>query len=167
MLCFRSVIRALIAEAYESAKQCLSDHRDQLDKLALTLLERETLSVDEVRDLLGIPRPPEDEDAPAKKPETDAPEVPASEPDSTEAEKSAADSAGAEPAAAKEEGKTLSLPEVRAILAKKVGAGFGNQIKALIESYGVASLKYLPAERYGELLDAVADLGTDGDADAG
>ena len=109
----------------------------------------------------------DDLEASFRNPEADAPEVPASKPDSAETEKSAADSACAEPAAAKEEGKTLSLPEVRAILAKKVGAGFGNQIKALIESYGVASLKYLPAERYGELLEAVENLGAGGDADAG
>ena len=96
--------------------------------------------------------------------EADASEVPASEPDSAEAEKSAADSAGAEPAAAKEEGKTLSLPEVRAILAEKCAAGFSAQVKALIESYGVSSLKNVPAEKYEELLEAVQGLG---DADAG
>ena len=84
-------VRALIAEAYESAKQCLSDHREQLDKLALTLLERETLSVDEVRDLLGIPQPPVDEDAPAKKQEGDAPEA------GPVTETPAAESAAAEP----------------------------------------------------------------------
>ena len=99
--------------------------------------------------------------------EADASEVSASGQDSAETEKSVADSASPEPAATPEKGKTLSLPEVRAILAKKVGAGFGNQIKALIESYGVASLKYLPAERYGELLEAVEGLGVGGDADAG
>ncbi len=60
--------------------------------------------------------------------------------------------------------KPLSLPEVRAILAEKCAAGFGTQVKALIESYGASSLKGVPAERYGELLEAVKGLG---DADAG
>ena len=63
------------------------------------------------------------------------------------------------------EKKDLKLPEVRAILAGKCAAGFGTQVKALIESYGASSLKEVPAEKYGELLEAVGQLG--GDADAG
>ena len=62
------------------------------------------------------------------------------------------------------EAKPLTLPEVRAILAEKCAAGFGTQVKALIESYGAASLKGVPPEKYGELLEAVKGLG---DADAG
>ena len=62
------------------------------------------------------------------------------------------------------ETKPLTLPEVRAILAEKCAAGFGTQVKALIESYGAASLKGVPPEKYGELLEAVKGLG---DADAG
>lgn len=58
-----------------------------------------------------------------------------------------------------------SLPEVRTILAGKCAEGFGTQVKALIESYGAASLKEVPAEKYGELLEAVGRLG--GDTDAG
>ena len=58
----------------------------------------------------------------------------------------------------------LTLPEVRAILAEKCAAGFGTQVKALIESYGASSLKGVPADKYGELLEAVKGLG---DADAG
>ena len=61
--------------------------------------------------------------------------------------------------------KELTLPEVRAILADKCAAGFSTQVKALIGSYGVSSLKGVPAEKYGELLEAVSLLG--GDADAG
>ena len=62
------------------------------------------------------------------------------------------------------EAKPLTLPEVRAILAGKCAAGFGTQVKALIESYGAASLKGVPPEKYGELLEAVKGLG---DVDAG
>ena len=82
--------------------------------------------------------------------------------------KRAADKVCDEPAAAAEEGKALTLPEVRAVLAKKCAAGFGTQVKALIESYGASSLKGVPPEKYEELLEAVAPLGAeDGDQDAG
>ena len=96
--------------------------------------------------------------------EADEAEVPASEQGPAEKEKGAAVPAGNQPAATPEKGKPLSLPEVRAILAEKCAAGFGTQVKALIESYGASSLKGVPAERYGELLEAVKGLG---DADAG
>ncbi len=94
--------------------------------------------------------------------EADVPEVPASEQSPAEKGKRAADSPGTEPAAVKKKGKTLTLPEVRAILAEKVAAGFGTQVKALIESYGAASLKGVPADRYEELLEAVKGLGDSG-----
>ena len=64
-------------------------------------------------------------------------------------EEGTADQAGAEPAAAPETGKTLSLPEVRAVLAGKCAEGFGTQVKALIQSYGASTLKEVPAEKYG------------------
>ncbi len=92
-------------------------------------------------------------------PEADAPEVSASEPGSAEKEKTSADSSRLEPAAVKKKGKALTLPEVRAVLAEKCAAGFGIQVKALIESYGAASLKGVPADRYEELLEAVKGLG--------
>ena len=97
--------------------------------------------------------------------ETDASEVSASGSGSAEAKKEASKQTGTEPEAAPEKGKTLTLPEVRAILADKVAAGFGTQVKAMIESYGAVSLKGVPAEKYGELLAAAGALG--GDADAG
>ena len=97
---------------------------------------------------------------------SDAEEVCAAESVPAEKKKRAAKSAGAEPAAAPEKGKALTLPEVRTILAGKCAEGFGTQVKALIESYGAASLKEVPAEKYGELLEAVGALGP-GDADAG
>ena len=50
-------VRALIDRAYQAAKKCLTGHRDQLEKLAETLLERETVSIAEIRELLGIPEP--------------------------------------------------------------------------------------------------------------
>ena len=97
--------------------------------------------------------------------ETPKKEVDAGKPAPAEKKKkSAADKAVAEPAAVEKAGKTLSLPEVRAILAEKCAAGFSAQVKALIESYGVSSLKNVPAEKYEELLEAVQGLG---DADAG
>ena len=83
-------------------------------------------------------------------------------------EEGTADQAGAEPEAAPEKGKTLTIPEVRAVLAGKCAEGFGAQVKALIGSYGAASLKGVPAEKYGELLEAAGRLGAEGgDADAG
>ena len=78
--------------------------------------------------------------------------------------KSAVAEAAPEPAAVEEKKATLSLPEVRAILAEKCAKGFSTQVKALIESYGVSSLKNVPPERYEELLEAVKGLG---DTDAG
>lgn len=83
---------------------------------------------------------------PESVPETDVSEVPASEP------------VPAPP---------LTLPGVRAVLAEKCAAGFSTQVKALIESYGVSSLKEVPAEKYGELLSAVAGLGSGGECGSG
>ena len=91
--------------------------------------------------------------------EADAPEVPASEPDPAGKKKETSKQTDTEPAAAPEPKKALTLPEVRAVLAEKVAAGFGAQVKALIESYGVPSLKGVPADKYGELLEAVKGLG--------
>ena len=105
--------------------------------------------------------------------ETSAGEVPASEPqqapdrEKNVGHKKAVRKGAEEPAAAAETRKTLTLPEVRAILAEKCAAGFGTQVKAFIESYGAASLKGVPEEKYEELLEAVRNLGSDGEADAG
>ena len=82
----------------------------------------------------------------------------------TSAGKVPVEAAAPEPAAVEEKKAALSLPEVRAILAEKCAAGFSTQVKALIESYGVSSLKDVPAEKYDELLEVVRGLG---DADAG
>ena len=105
--------------------------------------------------------------------EAPAGEVPASEPQQAPdrekivGAKKAVRKGTEEPTAVKEERKALSLPEVRAILAEKCAAGFGTQVKALIESYGASTLKGVPEEKYEELLEAVRNLGSDGEADAG
>ena len=64
-------IRRLVNTALEKARNCLTEHRDELEKLAQALLERETLSIDEIDVLLG--RKPAE-------PETAADEVPAEDP---------------------------------------------------------------------------------------
>ena len=97
--------------------------------------------------------------------EAPEPEVDAGKPAAAPRKKRAADKAVAEPAAAAETRKALTLPEVRAVLAEKCAAGFGTQVKALIESYGAASLKGVSPEKYEELLEAAGQFG--GDADAG
>jgi len=52
-------LKRLLGEAYERARDILTKHRDQLDRLAAALLERETLDREEV-DLVmaGMPLPP-------------------------------------------------------------------------------------------------------------
>ena len=55
-----SEVNRFIEEAYTKAKQLLEKHIDQLHSLAKALLEYETLSGDEIKDLLsgkGINRP--------------------------------------------------------------------------------------------------------------
>ena len=90
--------------------------------------------------------------------------VPASGRKKATAGKASIAAAAPEQAATEEKKAALSLPEVRAILAENCAAGFSTQVKALIESYGVSSLKDVPSEKYEELLEAVRGLG---DADAG
>ena len=51
-------VRRLIETALASARECLSARRDELDKLANALLERETLDVSEINALLGLTPPP-------------------------------------------------------------------------------------------------------------
>lgn len=47
-----SEIKRIVNEAYQKARKILTDHGDQLEKLAKGLLEYETLSGDEIKDLL-------------------------------------------------------------------------------------------------------------------
>ena len=50
-------IRTLVNQALADARKCLTDHKEQLQKLADALLEKETMSVEEIRELLDIPDP--------------------------------------------------------------------------------------------------------------
>ncbi len=50
-------VRNLINEAYLHAKQCLTEHRDQLDAITNALLEKETISIGEINELLGLNKP--------------------------------------------------------------------------------------------------------------
>ena len=54
-------VSRIIREGHDRAVQILTEKRDLLDKLALALLEKETMSADEIRTLLDLP---EFEDAP-------------------------------------------------------------------------------------------------------
>ena len=60
-------VRRLVKEALQNARNVLDQHRDELEKLAQALLERETLSIDELRELLGM--------APEAAPEAESPAV--------------------------------------------------------------------------------------------
>jgi cell division protease FtsH len=64
-------IRRLVDEAYEGARKILTDHADELESLAQALIEYESLSGDEIVDLLaGKPpvRPDEDAEPPVSPP---------------------------------------------------------------------------------------------------
>ena len=66
-------VRRLINEATDRTREILTTHRDQLEKLAEALLERETLSAAEIYDLLGMKQETEEENsAPAVSDETPA-----------------------------------------------------------------------------------------------
>ena len=65
-------VRRLVNTALNEARKCLTDHRDELEKLAQALLERETLSIDEIDVLLG--RKPAEAETPAE--EVSAEETP-------------------------------------------------------------------------------------------
>src|SRR5205823_5572805 len=59
-------VKRILGDAYERAKTVLLDHRDALDRLAATLLERETLDREEVEMVVaGKPLPPVPPAAPA------------------------------------------------------------------------------------------------------
>ncbi|KAI6219682.1 AAA domain-containing protein [Aphelenchoides besseyi] len=48
--------RKLVAQSYFATEKLLKDNRDKLEKLATTLLERETLSYEQVKELIGAPK---------------------------------------------------------------------------------------------------------------
>ena len=68
-------IRRLVNTAIDTAREVLRTHRDELDKLAEALLEKETISIDEINVLLGrTPAPqetPEKEDALSAEPQVE------------------------------------------------------------------------------------------------
>ncbi len=51
-----SEIRRILDTAYDEAAATLTEHRDQLEALSEALVERETLSDEQVRELLGFPQ---------------------------------------------------------------------------------------------------------------
>ena len=55
-------VRALVDEAYNRAKQILTDNRDKLDLIANRLIEKEVIDIDETCDMLGLPKPEHHED---------------------------------------------------------------------------------------------------------
>jgi cell division protease FtsH len=54
-------IRRLSQQALDAARSCLREHADELEKLAQALLERETISIAEIRELLGLKDPDAEE----------------------------------------------------------------------------------------------------------
>ncbi len=56
-------IRKLVDDALNRARAVLTSRKDDLEKLALALLERETMDVHEVRELLGMPDPDAEKNA--------------------------------------------------------------------------------------------------------
>ena len=67
-------VKRIVMEAKATATRILTEHRDQLDKLANALLEKETLDAAEIRELLGMP--PAHHEEPEVK---DSPEQPKAE----------------------------------------------------------------------------------------
>jgi cell division protease FtsH len=51
-----AAVRRIMTNCYEVAKEILTEHRDQLEKMTDELVERETLTDAEVRELLGLPK---------------------------------------------------------------------------------------------------------------
>ena len=65
-------IRRLVNNAIDDARKCLTEHKTELQTLADALLEKETMSVEEIRTLLNLPDPDkkagEESAAPAEPP---------------------------------------------------------------------------------------------------
>lgn len=68
-------VRRLVNEALDSARAVLIAHRDELEKFAQALLEKETMSVDEIKILLGMTPDPEAKEADVQESEVIAPQV--------------------------------------------------------------------------------------------
>jgi len=79
------------------------------------------------------------------------------EKNSAEAEKTAEPAAAPEPAASVP--SVPSRTELKGFLAKLCAAGYSAQVKALIASYGAASLSGVPEEALGDLWNAALLIG--------
>ena len=53
-------VKALVMGGYESAHGIITEHRDSLEKMALALLDRETLNASEIKDIVDGKVPPTD-----------------------------------------------------------------------------------------------------------
>jgi len=51
-------VKRILDESYDNAKRILTNHKDGLHKLAEELLEKETLTGGEIRELLGVKEDP-------------------------------------------------------------------------------------------------------------
>ena len=67
-------VKRIVMESADRARAILREHHDMLDKLAEALLERETMSAAEIRELLGLPA---DDSASAESAPADAAPAPA------------------------------------------------------------------------------------------
>jgi cell division protease FtsH len=65
-------IRKIIDQAYAHARQIILDHRPQLETIAQQLLERESLTSDDIALILGTPRKPDSSPAKRRKPRNGA-----------------------------------------------------------------------------------------------
>lgn len=71
----------------------------------------------------------------------------------------AGESAEAKVKPAPPEEPKLTLEEVRTVLADKSMAGFRDEVKVLITSFGVNRLSEVPADKYKELVEQAEALG--------
>ena len=66
-------VKALVMSGYEKAYEIITEHRDSLEKMALALLDRETLNASEIKDIIGGKIPPVGGDETKVEPEGVAP----------------------------------------------------------------------------------------------
>mgnify|MGYP006292341349 CR=1 FL=1 len=89
-------VRTIVSKAESRARNILTAHKDKLELLGVTLLEKETLSADDIRVLLGFEKPQKDgEDSGDPAPDTGDKEK-AAEEDAAEREASPADKSAAD-----------------------------------------------------------------------
>lgn len=67
----------------------------------------------------------------------------------------------AEPSKELPEKKTVSLEQVRAVLAQKTQLGFTKDVKALLAKYGVSKLSDVAPEHYEALMRDAGELGNE------